>query len=46
MGGYWLRAVTIGKLLMGGCGLSHESAEDGCKGMQLGEGFSVKNQYV
>jgi len=27
----WLSAVTIAILLMGGCGLSHERVEDGCK---------------
>ena len=26
-----LSAVTIASLLMGGCGLSHECVEDGCK---------------
>ena len=32
LGGHWLRAVTIENSLMSGCGLSHESAEGGCKG--------------
>ena len=27
----WLSAVTIASSLMGGCGLSHERVEDGCK---------------
>ena len=29
--GCWLRAMIIARLLMGGCGLSHEHVEDGCK---------------
>ena len=29
---HWLRAVSIENLSMRGCGLSHESAENGCKG--------------
>jgi len=29
--GYRLSAVTIASSLMGGCGLSHEHVEDGCK---------------
>jgi len=29
--GCWLSAVTIASSLMGGCGLSHEYVEDGCK---------------
>ena len=29
---HWLRAMNINNSLMSGCGLSHESAEDGCKG--------------
>ena len=28
--GCWPGAVTISSSLMGGCGLSHECAEDGC----------------
>ena len=31
MSGCWLSAMTIASLLMGGCGLSHEHVEDGCK---------------
>ena len=27
----WLSAMTIASLLMGGCGLSHERVEDGCR---------------
>ena len=30
--GHWLTAVSIENSLMNGCGLSHESAEDDCKG--------------
>jgi len=29
--GFQLSAVTITSTLMGGCGLSHERVEDGCK---------------
>ena len=32
MGGHWLRVMSIENSLMSGCGLSHNSAEDGCKG--------------
>jgi len=32
LNGYQLRAVTMANSLMGGCGLSHERIEDGCKG--------------
>ena len=30
-GGHWPRAMTIENLLTRGCGLTHESAENGCK---------------
>jgi len=37
--GFQLSAVTIASLLMGGCGLSHEHVEDGCKSscMEFGD---------
>ena len=40
-GSHWPRAVTIDNSLMSGCGLSHESAEDGCKG-HLVDVLSIK----
>ena len=40
-GSHWPRAVIIDSSLMSRCGLSHESAEDGCKG-QLGDVLSIK----
>ena len=32
LGSHWPRAMNINNLLMSECGLSHKSAEDGCKG--------------
>ena len=42
-----LRDMTIASLLVGGCGLSHECVEDGCKSTRVKFGAETPTeQYV